>query len=71
MIDYMIWPWFERFPVLKNYEFDVCKFPTLAGWIQSMKNLSVVQKVASSPESHERFYNSYLTGKIDYDFELE
>ncbi len=72
MVDYMIWPWFERFPVLKdfgNFEFDCKKFPKLAAWIERMKQLPAVQEVIIKPETYLKFFQGYLAGSVDYDFE--
>jgi hypothetical protein len=73
MIDFMIWPWFERFPVLKQfkYELDPNKYPKLNHWTENMKNLRAVKEIMISPDSNTRFFKSFSEGNIDYDFEMK
>ncbi len=73
MVDYIIWPWFERIPVLKkvNYDLDRKRFPKLIDWIENMKNLPAVKEVLINPESNTRFMEGFIEGNIDYDFELD
>jgi hypothetical protein len=53
-----------------NYEFDATKFPKLFGWMNAMRSLEPVKSVANSTEAYIHFYEGYMQGKIDYDFEL-
>ncbi|XKL69640.1 hypothetical protein PGB90_007409 [Kerria lacca] len=61
MVDYMIWPWFERMealPVLYGSEaqIPVDRFPNLIKWISIIKNDSAVQKHYLSPEQHAKHF---------------
>ena len=48
MVDFMIWPWFERVPVLTviapEAEIDSKKFPHLTSWMKLMMQLPAVQQ---------------------------
>jgi len=75
MLDYMIWPWIERIPVLKlakpdalDYEEQKAKNPAIEKWRQAMKNDPAVQAVYISPENHHLFMKSFAHGpKPNYD----
>lgn len=73
MVDYMIWPWFERFAFLKlaiEYEFSSDRFPKLTAWMERMKQLSEVQETASNIEYLMEFHKSYQENKPNYDIGL-
>ena len=72
MVDYMLWPWFERLPLLSEagFEFNADgKLPKLAAWIKSMEGNEVVQKVKVPTELSKKFMEGYKNGKPEYDFE--
>ncbi|UJR34290.1 hypothetical protein I4U23_021694 [Adineta vaga] len=72
MVDYMIWPWFERFPLLSEvgFEFNADgKLPKLAAWIKSMEANENVQKIKVPTETVKRFMEGYKNGKPEYDIE--
>ncbi|CAF1285206.1 unnamed protein product [Adineta steineri] len=72
MIDYMIWPWFERFPFLSdgNFEFNSDgNFPKLAAWVNGMEANEAVQKVKVPSELAKKFLEGYSQGKPQYDFD--
>jgi pyrimidodiazepine synthase len=72
MIDYMLWPWFERFSLLIDYDFTFNndgQFPKLAAWMTLMEADDVVQKVRVPFTSMKTFMAGYLQGKPDYDCE--
>jgi len=74
MLDYMIWPWIERFAVLKllvpenliNRE----KFPLLILWNDNMIKDSAVQNTYVSAENHLKFIQGHKAGTPDYDMLL-
>ena len=65
MVDYMIWPFFERLPVV--YEISAELHPKLTTWCNKMRDLPAVKKLAISNESFKKFYAGYATGNVDYD----
>ena len=72
MVDYMLWPWFERLPLLseQGYTFNADgQFPKLAAWIKSMEADKNVQKVKVPLETTRKFMEGYKQGKPEYDFE--
>jgi len=75
MVDYEIWPFFERFPaVQKVHGVDPLpgdKFPKLSKWVEAMKKLPAVKEVYHDPDRHAVFIKSYIGGGIpDYDLGL-
>lgn len=71
MVDYMLWPWFERLPLLKemvNFEFDTKKYPKLAGWIERMKQLPAVKEAGNSTENYVKYFKALFSGNPVYDF---
>jgi len=72
MVDYMLWPWFERLPLLSEagFEFNADgQFPKLAAWIEAMEANENVQKVKNPIEITKKFMDGYRQGKPEYDFE--
>jgi glutathione S-transferase len=70
MVDYMLWPWFERFPLLSDagFEFNVDgKLPKLAAWIEAMEADEAVQKVKVPIEISKKFMETYRQGAPEYD----
>ncbi|CAF3814920.1 unnamed protein product [Rotaria sp. Silwood1] len=70
MIDYMIWPWFERFPFLREagYVFNADgKFPKLAAWIKAMEASNAVKQVKVPEAAMKKFMDSFRSGKTEYD----
>lgn len=70
--DYMIWPWLERLEVMKlvkGLKYDECS--NLPGYIERMKQLPAVKATYIKPESHAKFYKSYMAGEADYDMPLD
>ena len=75
ILDYMIWPWFERFRKLKSltkdYDLDKERFPKLRNWICRMLQLPEVKSTRSIEEQIAEFYKVSLTNKEpDYDVGL-
>lgn len=72
MVDYMLWPWFERLPLLRDYGFQLNsdgKFPKLAEWVKTMSANENVQKIKVPIELTKRFMDGFRVGKPDYDIE--
>lgn len=66
MLDFMVWPWFERLPLV--YKLSVDAHPNLTNWINLMQNEPAVKETALSTENHLKFYEGYRNGQADYDF---
>jgi glutathione S-transferase len=66
MLDYMIWPWFERLPTMYTLSADT--YPNLTDWFNRMQHEPAVKETLISKENHLKFYHGYRTGQVDYDF---
>ena len=72
MVDYMLWPWFERLPLLteKGFVFNENgRFPKLEAWIAAMHADENVQKVKVPQDLTRRFMQGYIEGNVEYDFD--
>jgi len=73
MLDYMMWPWMERLPLLNEKGFDINnerkQFPKLFSWIESMNSLKAVKDIQVPTEKQREFMASYKQGKPNYDLE--
>ncbi|XP_030627047.1 glutathione S-transferase omega-1 [Chanos chanos] len=69
MIDYMMWPWFERMETLQ-LKHCLDQTPDLAKWMERMLEDPAVEETMFSPEVHAVFYKSYVAGTPDYDYGL-
>ncbi|XP_036402400.1 glutathione S-transferase omega-1-like [Megalops cyprinoides] len=69
MIDYMIWPWFER---IEMYGLEHCMDgkAELKKWTEFMLEDPSVKANVFSSETHKGFYRTYAEGKPDYDYGL-
>uniref|UniRef100_A0A0E9XAZ1 Glutathione S-transferase omega n=1 Tax=Anguilla anguilla TaxID=7936 RepID=A0A0E9XAZ1_ANGAN len=69
MIDYMIWPWFER---METFGLKHCMdgAPDLKAWTERMLQDPTVKAIMFDTETHKAYYNSYKEGKPDYDYGL-
>ncbi|KAF6736969.1 Glutathione S-transferase omega-1 [Oryzias melastigma] len=69
MIDYMMWPHFERTEV---YGVQNCldHTPELKKWMERMLEDPAVKATMFSIEAHGAFYKSFIDGKPDYDYGL-
>ena len=73
MLDYHIYPWFERFPYLKEKRnVDILEnCPLLREWFQRMAQHPVVMATAFDAETHMEVYDLYIAGKAMEDLKLE
>ncbi|KAK3573518.1 hypothetical protein QTP86_026041 [Hemibagrus guttatus] len=69
MIDYLIWPWFER---AEAWELKHClnATPVLNNWILQMKEDPTVKALLLSSDTHNAFFTSYMDGNPNYDYGL-
>ncbi|XP_028324954.1 glutathione S-transferase omega-1-like [Gouania willdenowi] len=69
MIDYMMWPFFERLEV-----FDLAHCldgtPELKKWTESMMEDPGVKASMLSVDKYKAFFKTYVDGKPDYDLDL-
>ncbi|XP_054274866.1 pyrimidodiazepine synthase-like isoform X2 [Macrosteles quadrilineatus] len=74
MVDYMIWPWFERFGAAKivfGEQFDMtskyqAEIPHIVPWVDKMLKDQVVQKHLLDFSKHSMFIKSFVSGEPDY-----
>ncbi|KAH8406890.1 hypothetical protein KR222_010378, partial [Zaprionus bogoriensis] len=76
MVDYMLWPWFERFPSLKyttakRYELDAKRYAQLLQWRQLMAQDDAVRATALDEQLHAKFQQSKTLGKPQYDIAFQ
>ncbi|XP_003964006.1 glutathione S-transferase omega-1 isoform X1 [Takifugu rubripes] len=69
MIDYMMWPWFERLEVF-GLKSCLDNTPELAKWTERMREDPAVKATSYSLDTHKAFYKTYADGKPDYDYGL-
>ncbi|ROL49556.1 Glutathione S-transferase omega-1 [Anabarilius grahami] len=69
MIDYLIWPWFERAEMM-NVKHCLANTPELRKWIERMFEDPVVKATMFSTKDHKVFFDSYMDGKPNYDHGL-
>lgn len=69
MIDYLIWPWFER---VEAWELKHCldATPELNNWILQMKEDPSVKALMFSTDTYKAFFTSYINGNPNYDYGL-
>ncbi|XP_076829882.1 glutathione S-transferase omega-1-like [Brachyhypopomus gauderio] len=69
MIDYMIWPWFER---LQAWQLNHCMDgnPELNKWVSCMLQDPAVKHIMHTPDDHKAFFDSFMAGNPNYDYGL-
>ena len=73
MVDYLIWPWFERFEYLeyaKKFEFDRTRCPKLNKYMSDMRQLKVVKDTLIAPDIMDVFAKSMASNDPQYDIGL-
>ncbi len=63
LVDFYMWPWFERLPVLQAHGYAGLQsdaFPKLLQWVEDVKAHPTVKLSYIEPEGHIKFYKSYL-----------
>jgi len=75
MIDFSIWPWFERLPLLSKTAPDTVpsasNFPKLFAWTQAMLEEPAVKATCFDLDTHLKFLLSSKAGKPNYDLGLD
>uniref|UniRef100_A0A8C1ZAT5 Glutathione S-transferase omega n=1 Tax=Cyprinus carpio TaxID=7962 RepID=A0A8C1ZAT5_CYPCA len=69
MIDYMMWPWFERMEMI-DLKHCLDDTPRLNKWTEHMLEDPTVQATMFSTDTYKVFYKSYMEGNPDYDYGL-
>ena len=72
LVDYHVWPWFERFPLLSTLSgadvLPAARYPKLSAWVGHMEALPAVNTAKISTELHGKFIEKHLKNEIpDYD----
>ncbi|XP_055321161.1 pyrimidodiazepine synthase-like [Sitodiplosis mosellana] len=73
ILDYAIWPWFQRTEVLdvifgKGCTFSEERFPKLTKWYKTLvENDDAVKKYNFPKEAYVKYYQSRCAGAVDYD----
>ncbi|XP_069548882.1 glutathione S-transferase omega-1-like [Brachyistius frenatus] len=69
MIDYMMWPFFERLEIfeLRHY---LDNTPELKKWAERMSEDPAVRATMHSVDTYKAFYKTYIDGKPNYDYGL-
>ncbi|XP_030603853.1 glutathione S-transferase omega-1-like isoform X1 [Archocentrus centrarchus] len=69
MIDYMMWPWFER---AEAYQFKQCldSTPELKKWTELMLEDPAVKATIHSADAHKAFFKTFLDGNPNFDYGL-
>lgn len=71
-MDFYIWPWFERFPLLEDNGYTGLSaevYPKLHQWVEDMKALPAVKESYMDISVHKEFYKSFMAGAPKYDLE--
>ncbi|XP_067466405.1 glutathione S-transferase omega-1-like [Thunnus thynnus] len=69
MIDYMMWPWFERLEIFE-LKHILDHTPELKKWSESMLVDPAVKATMHSMDTYKAFYKTYVDGKPNYDYGL-
>ncbi|KAI7805428.1 glutathione S-transferase omega-1-like [Triplophysa rosa] len=69
MIDYLIWPWFERIEMM-GLKHCLDHTPELKLWIERMYENPSVKATMFSNDVHKVFFDSYMEGKPKFDHGL-
>ncbi|XP_052007644.1 glutathione S-transferase omega-1 [Xyrauchen texanus] len=67
MIDYMMWPWFERMEML-DLKHCLENTPELKKWTECMLEDPSVKATMFSTDTYKAFYKTYMDGNPNYDY---
>jgi len=73
MLDYMMWPWMERIPVMDKLGMSQPEIPGLKEYMSNMWTVDSVKAYGLTADQHYLFLKQYVDKKevIDYDILLE
>ena len=67
-VDFMIWPWIERFDFLqvhRNVVINTSIASKLENYMNRMKQIPVIKNQLNSPDNHNRFYETTVTKDVE------
>jgi len=75
IVDFHMWPWFERMPMLEQltgvHVLPEDKFPKLKSWAKAMLEHPTIQATRFSDDIHVEFFKAMLAGEVpNYDLGL-
>lgn len=75
MVDFMLWPWFERLPIVNiivpETAINSSNYPLLASWIEHMREVPAVKATMFDVHAHAHFMKTLRVDKNpDYDYGL-
>lgn len=74
MLDFMLWPWFERMLILAKVvpqKFSLEDYSALCEWTKKMSECPSVQKCRLDSRQFLEFFKSTKAGVPDYDVDLD
>jgi glutathione S-transferase len=70
MVDFMIWPWFERKPIYKLYYPSAYDYEQtsarMTAWADDMKEVPAVKSLGLGIQVYYEFYSGFRTGNRDF-----
>ncbi|XP_005105950.1 glutathione S-transferase omega-1 [Aplysia californica] len=74
MVDFYIWPHFERLPIVARKDqriaVNVTSFPRLARWYSAMYKVPAIKAMEVDPDTQEYFLKTVVAGAPDFDYGL-
>ncbi|XP_033124786.1 glutathione S-transferase omega-1-like [Anneissia japonica] len=67
MVDYIMWPWFERWVLLED-SFPKNNFPKILTWRQNMMATPAVKEAEASSEMHKKYFKNFQQKIFQYDY---
>ncbi|XP_071959678.1 glutathione S-transferase omega-1-like [Antedon mediterranea] len=67
MVDYMMWPWFERWVLLDDI-FPKDNFPTILTWRKNMIAAPAVKEAAIPDDIHLEYFKNFKQNIFQYDY---
>jgi glutathione S-transferase len=75
MIDLNLWPWLERLSLMQKVAPELvptkANYPTLFAYMNAMLQQPAVKACYFDAETHQKFAQSFIDGKPDYDLGLD
>ena len=72
MVDYHVWPWFERLPIMKELHghsmMTSDRYPKLSAWVKVMQETAGVKETRLDLYSHLKFIQGLLNNNPPFDF---
>ena len=75
MVDFMLWPWFERMPLLNRVipetSISQSEYPHLSAWVNIMYDQPAVKATMFDLDKHAHFLMTYREKRWDYDHGID